>query len=83
MRSLPEFAGLAAGAADCPSRCRGRARPASVAAARFDSGRLPSLPRLTVPFMAAALVLGPDMRGKPLSTEVRDIAQGAAEAPEY
>jgi hypothetical protein len=33
--------------------------------------------------MAAALVLGPDMRGKPLSTEVRDIAQGAAEAPEY
>ena len=37
----------------------------------------------TVPFMAAALVLGLIMRGRPLSTEVRDIAQGTAEAPEY
>jgi hypothetical protein len=37
--------------------------------------------RLTVPFMAAALVLGLIMRERPLSTE--DIAQGTAEAPEY
>ena len=45
------------------------------------AGRFPGV--ATAPFMAAALVLGLSMRGRPLSTEVRDLAQGTAEAPEY
>ncbi|ACU74144.1 major facilitator superfamily MFS_1 [Catenulispora acidiphila DSM 44928] len=37
----------------------------------------------TVPFMVLSLVLGLVMKEKPLSDEMREIAEGKAEAPEY
>ena len=37
----------------------------------------------TVPFMALALVLAVVMREKPLSTEMREVAEGKVEVPEY
>jgi hypothetical protein len=37
----------------------------------------------TVPFMVLSLVLGLVMKEKPLSEEMRGIAEGKAEAPEY
>lgn len=37
----------------------------------------------TVPFMAAALVCSLAMREKPLSEEMREVAEGKVEAPEY
>jgi hypothetical protein len=37
----------------------------------------------TVPFMVVALVLAVAMREKPLSDQMREIAAGEVEAPEY
>jgi hypothetical protein len=58
----------------------------AVLAARLDSGATAAFStvfRATVPVMALALILGLLMREKPLSEEMVQIANGAAEAPEY
>ena len=37
----------------------------------------------TVPFMAVGLMLAAGMREKPLSDQMREVAAGQAEVPEY